>query len=203
MQENHRNGEEYSHLFYFSFSTIQAKAESDPLLQIPESYSGAYDLNDADNTAMPIAWPQPDQASAVRPSVSHEIAIPLSLFRAGENSCLRLISQYLFSHLHLRYCEIARLLNRDDRTIWGACHHGSIPDDFNSALEQTKFSHLSIPAESLQDRNLSILESVVSYMREQLGFSYHDISFVLNKHYPTVYTVYRRSLKKRKIDYAL
>lgn len=48
------------------------------------------------------------------------LTIPSSIFRDRELSVLEAIAVYLKDSRNMRYAEIARLLNRDDRTIWTA-----------------------------------------------------------------------------------
>lgn len=46
------------------------------------------------------------------------IKIPLIIIRDRSLSVLETITEYLKNNLNLRYCQIASLLNRNDRTIW-------------------------------------------------------------------------------------
>ena len=46
------------------------------------------------------------------------VNIPLNIFSKQENSALESLSHYLKDVLGMKYSEIARLLKRDDRTIW-------------------------------------------------------------------------------------
>ena len=48
------------------------------------------------------------------------INIPLSTFKGGELSSLEALVSFL-KNLDMTYAEIARLLNRDQRTVWTAC----------------------------------------------------------------------------------
>jgi hypothetical protein len=48
------------------------------------------------------------------------IKVPLSAIRDRELGVLESLSLYLKETLNLRYCQIARLLHRDQRTIWTA-----------------------------------------------------------------------------------
>jgi Mn-dependent DtxR family transcriptional regulator len=49
-----------------------------------------------------------------------ELTLPSSIFRDRDLSVLEAIAEYLKDKKNLRYSEIAKLLNRDDRTIWTA-----------------------------------------------------------------------------------
>ena len=51
-----------------------------------------------------------------------EIKLPLEIFRDRSLSVLEVISEYLHDELKLSFHEIAKLMNRDDRTIW-TCYH--------------------------------------------------------------------------------
>lgn len=46
------------------------------------------------------------------------ISIPTSIFQDRDLSVLEAIAEYLKEKKGMRYSEIAKLLNRDDRTIW-------------------------------------------------------------------------------------
>ena len=48
------------------------------------------------------------------------LAIPTSIFKNRELSALEAITVHLRDKKGLTYAQIARLLNRDDRTIWTA-----------------------------------------------------------------------------------
>ncbi len=48
------------------------------------------------------------------------ITIPSSIFRDRSLSVLEVMAEYFKEKKQMKYSEIARLLNRDDRTIWTA-----------------------------------------------------------------------------------
>jgi len=48
------------------------------------------------------------------------ITIPSSIFRDRSLSVLEAMVEYFKEKKQMKYSEIARLLNRDDRTIWTA-----------------------------------------------------------------------------------
>ena len=48
--------------------------------------------------------------------------LPLSIFKDRKFGVLELVSSYLKEEYKLRYSEIAKLLRRDERTIWTAYH---------------------------------------------------------------------------------
>ena len=44
--------------------------------------------------------------------------VPLLIFKDRSVSFLEALTEYLKDHFNLKYCQIAALLNRDQRTIW-------------------------------------------------------------------------------------
>jgi len=127
-------------------------------------------------------------------SSGKNINLPLSIFR-NELSGLESIVTYLKESLGLRFCQIAQLLNRDDRTIWDS-HHAATKkqtEPFNS-IE----TPITIPLSACADRSLSILESLVVFLKEELQTKNCEIANLLNKDARTVWTVYSRAQKKRK-----
>jgi hypothetical protein len=54
----------------------------------------------------------------------------------------------------------------------------------------------TIPLDILRDRNLSVLESIVEYLKNK-GLSFHEIAILLNRDERNIWTVYNRAKKKR------
>lgn len=117
-----------------------------------------------------------------------EISIPLSVFKS-QLSSLQLIVKYLREVLKLRFVEIAKLLNRDQRTIW--CTYSNAKN-FSITVEESEFS---IPISIFQSRKLSVLESIVYYLKNK-GLKNYKIAALLQKNPRTIWTVYSRALKK-------
>ena len=57
--------------------------------------------------------------------------------------------------------------------------------------------NLLIPSSILKDRTLSVLESIVEYLKEKRNLSYHEIAELLGRDDRTIWTVYDRAKKKR------
>ena len=58
-------------------------------------------------------------------------------------------------------------------------------------------SRISFPSSALKNRDISILEAVVVYLKDKKGFTYHEIALLLNRDDRTIWTCYNRALKKR------
>ena len=54
-----------------------------------------------------------------------------------------------------------------------------------------------LPSSSLCDRNLSFLESIVVYLREQRKLGVSEIARAVNRNRKTIWTIYQRSVVKR------
>ena len=56
----------------------------------------------------------------------------------------------------------------------------------------------SIPIRILRDRSLSVLETIVEFLKENKELSFHEIGVLLNRDERNIWTVYNRAKKKRK-----
>lgn len=119
-------------------------------------------------------------------SIHSEILVPLSIFKG--KSCGRTLISHLKSK-GLSFSDIARLLNRNPRTIWTAYKKSSTESYFDD-------DDLLIPVEIFSYRGFSILESIVFWLRSEKGLDYNKIARLLGKNYQTVRTVYKRALNK-------
>ena len=123
-----------------------------------------------------------------------DIFLPINIFSNGASG-LESISKHLREAIGLRYCKIADLLNRDDRTIWGAYKSANEKSSFGLSFEE---SSIKIPLSIFKDRSLSVLEALAEYLKEELNLRYCKIAILLNKDPRTIWTVYNRAKKKRK-----
>ena len=124
----------------------------------------------------------------------NEISVPIDIFSSSASG-LESLSQYLKDVLGLRFCEIAGILNRDDRTVWGA-HKGAA--EKNHLSNEAADSSIKIPISIFRDRSLSVLEALSEYLKECQNMRYCRIASLLNKDQRTIWTVYSRAKKKRR-----
>ena len=59
-------------------------------------------------------------------------------------------------------------------------------------------SKILIPVSVIADRSVSILESLVEYLKDELKYTYHQIGELTNRDERTIWTVYSRVVKKRE-----
>ena len=122
-----------------------------------------------------------------------EISFPVGIFSNDSLSSLEAIVKYLKEDLKIKFCKIARVLNRSSKTIW-ATYQKSIkkmPSPFGNVSRD-----IMIPASTISNRNFSTLESVVGFVKD-LDYSNHEIGVMLHLDDRTIWTVYDRVKKKR------
>src|SRR3989338_5447039 len=104
------------------------------------------------------------------------ISIPVSIF-SKELGALEALVKYLKENRGMSYKEISTLLVRNERTIWTA---------YKKALEKqpkqllTKELSINIPLGIFKIRKLTILESLVVYLKEK-GLKYSEISSLIER----------------------
>lgn len=125
---------------------------------------------------------------------SQEQGIPLSIFKAPLSG-LELITKYLKEHEHRSLKSIAQFLHRKPSTIYNT--YAKATQKFPHPLDVSDFS-LTVPASLFAQRRYSILELLVSYLKDQRHLTMMHIATLLHRNYNTVKTVYRRYLEKKK-----
>lgn len=63
---------------------------------------------------------------------------------------------------------------------------------------EKKGKEIRIPISVFNNKELSILESICKYLKEEFGFSFHRVALLLNRDDRTIWVTYNNSLKKRK-----
>ncbi len=119
--------------------------------------------------------------------------IPLSIF-TKKLSSLETITKFLRENQQLNFVKIAGLTNRNQKALCRTYHNAK-----NKQKEQFKDieSEFYFPVHILKNRNLSVLESIVIYLKEKLNLSLIKISSLLKRDPSTIWTIYIRALKKK------
>jgi len=125
---------------------------------------------------------------------TEEIQIPILIFKQklGPSEAL---CKYLKENLGLKFNEIAKLINRDQRTIW-INYRNAIKKKKENIEVEGKVIYVSVKI--FADRKFSILESLVIYFRER-GFSNSEIAEISGKGISNIWTLYSRARKKIKL----
>lgn len=124
-----------------------------------------------------------------------EITIPTYIFDNDKLSSLEAVVKYLKEELNMKYYEIARILNRNHRTIWTTYANSKrkMPERF-TFKESRYFLKISI----FEDRKMGVLEAIAEYLKEEYKLTYHEIAVLLNRDDRTIWTVYQRAKIKRR-----
>jgi len=122
-----------------------------------------------------------------------ELSIPVTIF-SKELGALEALIKYMKENLVMSYHEIAKLLNRNDRTIWTA-YHKALQKQIEPIKPQE--TEILLPISIFRNRNLTILESVIIYLKSR-GLKYNEIARLLNRDQRNIWIIYSRALKKYK-----
>ena len=128
--------------------------------------------------------------------VKEEVKVPISVFKNDKLGSLETIVKYLRENLLLSFKQIASLTNRNEIAL--AVSYRNARKKLEAKFIIEEISPYFIPVSILQDRNISVLENVVSYLKDNFGLTYHKIALLLNRDDRTVWTVYQRAIKKKK-----
>ena len=122
-----------------------------------------------------------------------DITIPLSIFNK-KLSPLVTITKYLVEVRKLKKSQIAKILNRNPRTI-SSTYKKSVQKDSQEfvAINDTKYN---IPASEFSRRDFSSLEIIVRHLKENCDISFSEIAKILSRDYSTIWTSYNRAIKK-------
>lgn len=120
--------------------------------------------------------------------------IPISAFR-GKISALEIIVKYMKEVGGLPLKTISIKLNRSPSTVYST--YSNAKKKFNKKLDTSDFT-VSVPLSEFADRKYSVLESLVSYLRDKEKLPAARISKMLHKNPNTISTVYKRYLDKKR-----
>ncbi len=117
--------------------------------------------------------------------------IPVNIFSEGL-SPLASITNFLHEQ-GLSTKEIAKKLNRSYKTIYQSLKERTKnrlkePEDKNNLQ-----NNIFIPINLFKNRNLSIMEIVISHLHKEKGLKFSEISRMINKDPRTVWTTWNRS----------
>ncbi len=139
--------------------------------------------------------------------------IPLSIF-SKKLSSLETIIKYLRENQKLSFVKIAELTNRNQKALCRTYHNAlkKQKEPFKMSETQKVSEHAQksskkisdiiesefyFPIYILKNRNLSVLEAIVTYLKEKLNLSLVKISSLLKRDPSTIWTIHNRALKKK------
>jgi len=121
--------------------------------------------------------------------LSTRTAIPASVLKA-KLSPLAAVVKYLKEVKGLSLHKISEFLGRSYRAVWGA-YNSSRKSETHFPQENGLLIQSFYP-------NLSILESVVFYLKQNYSLTLAEIGKAIGRSPKTVWTVYNRALRKRR-----
>ena len=120
-----------------------------------------------------------------------ELLVPVAIF-SGKLSPAEALAKFLKEKHELGFSEISELIGRDSRSIWAnykrAAKKMPWPFEVNGGI--------SVPV-SIFNSEKSILEALVSYLKDMKKLRNRKIAQMLNKNPANVWTVYSRAMKKQ------
>lgn len=120
-----------------------------------------------------------------------EISIPLSLFK-NYLAPLETITKFLIENNNLSIKQVSKLLNRSTKTIWQAYSSSKKKYSKKFTIKQ----EFKIPISIFSNRKLSILELLVSHLKEVQNLKLSQIASLLDRDPRTIWTLYSRARKK-------
>jgi len=123
----------------------------------------------------------------------HDDFLPASVFCNRKLGILETVVKFLKEEHDYTLSKIARLLNRDNRTIWST--YDSARKKEPNRLVSGSTEHI-IPLKIFSNRKLGALEVLVKYLRENYDLRYSDIACITQRDPRTIWTVYSRAKKK-------
>ena len=124
-----------------------------------------------------------------------EVQVPVNIFNQ-QISPAEALCKYLKENIGLNFRNIAKLINRDERTVWINYRNSVKKKKEKIKVEKkTVGREIAISIKIFSDRRLSILESVVNYLKKK-EFRNSEISEMLGKDQRNICTLYSRVKKK-------
>lgn len=124
--------------------------------------------------------------------ISEEIIVPVGLFNSGLSS-FEVIVKYLIEEKGKSLSIIAKLTNRSKQGVWQAYSHAK--KKYHKKII-TESSIYDFPLSIISDKQFSVLESIVKFLREEHNLQYSKIASVISRDQRTIWTVYERARGK-------
>ena len=101
------------------------------------------------------------------------------------------LTKFMKENSAMSYKEIAKSLNRDERTIWTAYNKAK---QKQTEIIKAKKTDIFLPM-SIFNKKLTVLESVITYLKQK-GLGYSEIATLLDRDQRNIWTIYSRAVKK-------
>ena len=119
--------------------------------------------------------------------------IPVSLFTAAPVSSLEVITLYLRDVKKLKFSAMGSLLGRNQIALSSTYRNAKKKYPASLRVEESEYK---IPCAVLKTRSLSVLETIVVYLKNAYMLQNNEIAKLLGKDPRTIWTVLKRAKKK-------
>jgi hypothetical protein len=119
------------------------------------------------------------------------ITIPITIF-TKELGGLEAVVKYMKENLNMNYREIAREIERDERTIWTAYKKACEKQKEHVRIKETE---INLPISIFENKKLTILEAIIIYLKEK-GKKYSEIAKLLDRDPRNIWTIYSKAINK-------
>ncbi len=116
-----------------------------------------------------------------------ETRIPVSIFQSNL-SALEVLCKYLKENLNFSLNKIAKLLKRDNKTIWASYHNATKKQPQQIISPATKYF---VPIAYFASSK-TVLLTLVTYLKERHHLGYHEIAVILSRNERNVWAVYNK-----------
>lgn len=131
-------------------------------------------------------------------SFFRDILIPILIF-VPELGVLESIIKYLKENLNLSFSNIAKLLGKSNVNIRVEYFNSlkKYPKKFEFLnIVDENFKSTAIPLSIFRGSELSMLECLVKFLKEDLKLKFSEISVLIKRDQRTIWTIYRRVISK-------
>ena len=116
--------------------------------------------------------------------------VPISIFR-NKVGPMAALCIYLKDYRHLKLSQIARLINRDARSVWAA-YSNSKP----KSRPMKEDLRLTCSIEVFKNRERSVMENLVFHLKTVNNLTLTEIANLLGRSNKTIWCFYNRALAK-------
>jgi hypothetical protein len=121
------------------------------------------------------------------------LMVPIQIF-ASELAPAESLVKYLKETFDLNYHDLSELIQRNERGVWASYQRAKkkMPSEF--IIKDPTM----IPVSIFKDKSLSILECVITYLKNVKQIKGIKIARLLNKHPANIWTIYNRAKNKQR-----
>lgn len=193
---------------------LDAQKIKDEIAQLVSDHLTAkYQLSVHQLLEILAAHPSKETAQPERIQTVAEHGLPVVLFATEKLSGLEITVKYIKEELNKSITEIGALLNRSPKTIWttysiaskkvsGRFDVRALQSDseltakLRAVAPHNELEKINVPFSVIANRDLSVLESITQYLRNELHLSLNQIAVLLHRDNRTIWTVHHRAQKK-------